>query len=128
MTPSELTKLLEGIIVVGGVGSVFYAVFKSRTTKDIIANQTTLIDTLKKRIDAAIDENKELRQLHIANEKSIAELRGQVSVYKELPLKELADSMQQIASTQDKILSQLKKNTTKQVVNEQSVGHQTIGK
>ena len=60
MTPSELTKLLEGIIVVGGVGSVFYAVFKSRTTKDIIANQTTLIDTLKKRIDAAIDENKEL--------------------------------------------------------------------
>lgn len=119
MTPQELTKLLEGIIVLGGVAAIFYAVFKNSTVKTTIQSQKDLIDTLTAQVS-------ELRTLHISNEKSIAELRGQVSVYKELPLKELADSMESIASTQDKILAQLKKNTTTQTVKEQNVGHQAV--
>jgi len=121
MTPNELTKLLEGIIVLGGTGAIIYAVFKNSTVKATIQSQKELIETLTAQV-------KELRNLHISNEKDIAELRGQVSVYKELPLKELAESMDSIAKTQDKILTQLKKTQNRQVVKEQNVAHQTVVK
>ena len=121
MTPNELIKLLEGIVVLGGAFALIYAVFKNTTVKATIQSQKELIDTLTAQVS-------ELRQLHIANEKSIAELKGQVSVYKELPLKELADSMESITKTQNKILEQLKKNTGKQVAKEQNVAHQVVVK
>lgn len=121
MTPNELTKLLEGIIVLGGTGAIIYAVFKNSTVKATIQSQKELIETLTAQV-------KELRNLHISNEKDIAELRGQVSVYKELPLNQLAESMDSLAKTQDKILTQLKKTQNRQVVKEQNVAHQTVVK
>lgn len=126
MSTNDLLRLLEATLVIGGTLAIIYAVFKNTTVKATIQSQKELIDTLSEQVS-------QLRQLHIDNEKDIAELRGQVSVYKELPLKELAESMESIAKgnaliseTQDKILAQLKKNQVKQVVKEQNVAHQTI--
>lgn len=97
----ELVKLIEGLVVITGVGSLVFVLFKSGTTKATIQSQKELIDTLKTQVD-------ELRALHIDNEKSIAELRGQVSVYKELPLAEMAKNMKDMATEQKEILKILK--------------------
>jgi hypothetical protein len=119
MSPQELIRLLEGIIVIGGAGAIIFAVFKNSTVKQTIASQKEFIETLTGQVN-------ELRTLHMSNKEEIAELRGQVSVYKELPLKELAHSMKKISETQEKILTQLKKNTVHQTVTEQSVGKQVV--
>lgn len=102
MTSSELTKLIEGLIVIGGIAAVVYAVFKNQTVKQTITSQKELIETLSAQVT-------ELRTLHMENEKSIARLAGQVEVYKELPLADLATSMKEIANTQQQILKELKK-------------------
>lgn len=101
MTPDELVKLVEGLIVVSGIAAIVFAVFKNSTVKQTIQSQKELIETLTSQVN-------ELRTLHIQNEKSISELRGQVSVYKELPLTDLSKYMQQLADTQVKILASLK--------------------
>lgn len=102
MDTAELTKLAEGIIVLTGIGAVVFAVFKNQTTNQTIRSQKELIETLTTQVG-------ELRTLHLENEKAIAKLTGQVEVYKELPLKELADSMQRLVLTQTEILKILKK-------------------
>lgn len=102
MDTNELTKLIEGLIVLGGVGAVVFAVFKSQTVRQTIQSQKELIETLTVQIN-------ELRTLHLENEKAIARLTGQVEVYKELPLADLAVSMKKIAETQQQILTELKK-------------------
>jgi hypothetical protein len=102
MTPDELVKLVEGLIVISGIAAIVYAVFKNSTVKQTIQSQKELIETLTGQVA-------ELRQLHIDNEKAIARLTGEVSVYKTLPLSELAKSMQTIVDTQQKILKELKK-------------------
>lgn len=102
MTSSELIRLAEGILVLTGIGGVIYAVFKSQTTRQTITSQKELIDTLKTQVD-------ELRTLHIDNEKAIAKLSGQLEVYKEIPLKDIADSLKGLNETQTKILKKLGK-------------------
>lgn len=106
MTPNEIIKLLEGLIVIAGVASIFYAVFKNSTVKATIQSQKELIDTLN-------DQVNQLRTLHIDNEKAISKLSGQVEVYKEIPLSELASSMKSMAETQAVILKLLKKEQRK---------------
>jgi len=101
MTASELLKIIEGVLVIAGIAAIFFAVFKNATVKATIASQKDLIDTLTAQV-------KELRQLHIENEKAISKLTGQVEVYKELPLTELAHSMQTMAQAQEQILKILK--------------------
>lgn len=102
MDTNELTKLIEGLIVLGGVGAVVFAVFKNQTVKQTIQSQKDLIETLTAQVN-------ELRTLHMENEKAIARLTGQVEVYKELPLADLAKSMKEMAETQGQILKELKK-------------------
>ena len=106
MNSSELVKLIEGLIVIGGVAALVFAVFKSQTTKQTVISQKELIETLSAQVS-------ELRTLHIENEKAISRLSGQVEVYKELPLADLAKSMNKIAITQAEILTQLKKGLKK---------------
>lgn len=101
MSLDEVVKLIEGLIVITGVGSLVFVLFKSATTKATILSQKELIDTLNTQVS-------QLRTLHIENEKAISELKGQVSVYKELPLSELASSMRQIVLTQAEILKIIK--------------------
>lgn len=115
MTPNELVKLVEGLTVLAGVCAIFYAVFKNSTVKATIQSQKDLIETLSGQVS-------ELRKLHIENEKAISELKGQVSVYKELPLQELATSMQEVSITQKKILESLNKVR----INRRTVQNQTV--
>lgn len=106
MTNTEFFKLIEGLIVIGGVAGLVFAVFKSQTVRQTVTSQKELIETLSIQVS-------ELRTLHIENEKAISRLSGQVEVYKELPLADLAKSMQEIANTQAEILNQLKKGLKK---------------
>ncbi len=101
VTFNEIVKLAEGLIVIAGIAGVVLAIFKNGTTKATIASQKELIDTLTVQVN-------QLRTLHIDNEKAISELRGQVSVYKELPLSELSNSMRQLATAQSEILKLIK--------------------
>lgn len=89
VTPEDLIRLAEGIIVLAGIAAVVYAVFKNQTVKQTIQSQKELIETLKVQVD-------ELRTLHIDNEKAIAKLSGQLEVYKEIPLKEISKSLNSI--------------------------------
>jgi type II secretory pathway pseudopilin PulG len=115
MTPDELVKLIEGLIVVSGVAAIVFAVFKNSTVKATIQSQKELIETLTTQVS-------ELRTLHIDNEKAIAKLSGQVEVYKELPLTELANSMKSISETQSKILESI----SKLKIRNQTVHNQTV--
>jgi regulator of replication initiation timing len=101
MTPDELAKLVEGLIVISGIAAIVYAIFKNSTVKQTIQSQKELIETLTSQVA-------ELRTLHIENEKAIARLNGEVSVYKELPLTELSKSMKTVVETQQNILKVLK--------------------
>jgi hypothetical protein len=102
MELNELIRLAEGILVIAGIAGVVYAVFRSQTTKQTISSQRDLIDTLTLQI-------RELRTLHEENSKEIARLTGQVEVYKEIPLKDLAETNREIL----KILKELKSVTVK---------------
>lgn len=101
MNFNETVKLVEGAIVIAGVASLIFVSFKSATTKATIVAQKDLIETLTTQV-------KELRSLHLDNEKAISELKGQVSVYKELPLSELSNSMRELAQAQKEIFKLIK--------------------
>ena len=101
MNFNEIVNIAEGLIVISGIAGVIFAIFKDGTTKATIQSQKDLIDTLSTQVT-------QLRTLHIENEKAIAELKGQVSVYKELPLSELSNSMRELAKAQSEILKLIK--------------------
>lgn len=82
----------------------------SRLPKQTIENQKALIETYEKRLKALEDQKEEDRKQHIENVKAIAELQGQINVYKELPLQQMADSMREIAQTNKKILTLIKED------------------
>ncbi|NBU34393.1 hypothetical protein EBZ38_16405 [bacterium] len=84
----------------------------SRLPKQTIENQKALIETYEKRLKALEDQKEEDRKQHIENVKAIAELQGQINVYKELPLQQMADSMREIADTNKKILTLIKEDKT----------------
>jgi len=97
------------------ISSVFLIVssflaIKSQIPKQTIENQKTLIETYEKRLKALEDQKEEDRKQHIENVKAIAELQGQINVYKELPLQQMADSMREIAQTNKKILTLIKED------------------
>ena len=101
MTPNDLVKLAEGLIVIAGIAAVVYAVFKNSTVKATIQSQKELIETLTAQVA-------ELRTAHIENEKAIAKLSGQLEVYKEIPLKVIAESLEKLVDGQESILKSLK--------------------
>ena len=92
-----------------GVSSIFLIVssilaLKSKLPKQTIDNQKDLIETYEKRLKALEDQAELDKKQHIENVKAIAELQGQIKVYKELPLQQIADSMKQLTDTNSKIL------------------------
>lgn len=64
-----------------------YLIVKSRIPKETIDQQSKLIETLQGRVKA-------LEDAHHSNQKAIGTLEGQIKVYKELPLQEIAKSLQ----------------------------------
>lgn len=101
MTPEDLIRLAEGIIVLVGIGAVVYSVFKSQTTRTTITSQKELIETLTVQVQ-------ELRTLHIENEKAIAKLSGQLEVYKEIPLKDISETLKALHDDHKIIMKSLK--------------------
>ena len=96
MTAQELSKLLEGTILIAGIAAIFFAVFKDKTTRAIIEQQRELISAQKDRLDL-------LEQQHIENARAIGELQGEVNAYKKIPLEKIAKSIEQIAKTNQAI-------------------------
>lgn len=102
---SQLAQdVIAGIVFVGGI--VVYA--RGRIPQQTIKNLSVLTDTYEKRIKALEDELRQNHQLQLKNVAAIGELQGQVNVYKELPLQELADGIKKVADSNDEILGQLK--------------------
>ena len=79
-----------------GVGGSVLALL-SRIPKQTIQNQKDLIETYEKRLKALEDQALEDKKQHIENVRAIADLQGQIKVYKELPLQEMAAAMQEIS-------------------------------
>lgn len=90
---------MDPISIIGyislAVGSIL-ALF-SRLPKQTIANQKDLIETYEKRLKALEDQKEEDHKTQLQNVRDIADLQGQIKVYKELPLQEMASAMQEIS-------------------------------
>ena len=131
----ELQAIIISVeIIVGALLAFLY--IKSRLPKETIEQQTKLIAALEGRIKTMEDENKEQLKKHIENEKAIAALQGQIAVYKELPLQDIAKSLKALEKlpeeferiTKDngeKILKAVS-NITVQNVGQQNVEHETV--
>ena len=132
----EIQALIFGVeIIVGAMLAFLY--IKSRLPKETIEQQSKVIAALEKRIDTMEFESKEQLKKHIENEKAIADLQGQIKVYKELPLQDIAKSLKALESlpheferiTQangEKILAAVS-NISVQNVGQQNVEHETVG-
>lgn len=77
------------------VGSIL-ALF-SRIPKQTITNYEQLSVAQEKRIAALEEQSKIDHKNHLENIKAIADLQGQIKVYKELPLQKMAKAMQDIS-------------------------------
>lgn len=86
------------VVIIGGVISL-----RQKQPKEIISNQKVLIETYEKRLKALEDQSVADHKQHIENAKAIADLQGQIKVYKEIPLRQLADSMQKISDVNEGI-------------------------
>jgi|GEM_PF-3675457 len=85
-------------LVLGSILTVF-----SRLPKQTIQNQKDLIDTYEKRLKALEDQKEEDHKTQLQNVRDIADLQGQIKVYKELPLQEMATAMQRISEVNQTI-------------------------
>lgn len=131
----ELQFLIISVeLIVGIMLAILY--IKSRLPKETIEQQTKLITALEGRIKTMEDENKEQLKKHIENEKAIAELQGQIKVYKELPLQDIAKSLKALENLPqefekitkangDRILEAVG-NIKVQNVGQQNVEHETV--
>lgn len=90
---------MDPIAIIGyvslAVGSAL-ALF-SRIPKQTITNYEQLTVAQEKRIAALEEQSKIDHKNHLENIKAIADLQGQIKVYKELPLQEMAKAMQDIS-------------------------------
>lgn len=100
---------MDPIAIIGyislAIGSALALV--SRLPKQTIENQKDLIETYEKRLKALEDQSEQDKKQHIENVKAIADLQGQIKVYKEIPLQQIADSMKELANTNKQILARL---------------------
>ncbi len=79
-------------LIVGSILALF-----SRIPKQTITNYEQLSVAQEKRIAALEEQSKVDHKNHLENIKAIADLQGQIKVYKELPLQEMAKAMQDIS-------------------------------
>lgn len=84
------------LALVGGA----YLILKSKVKTDNLKD-------LKDRVEILEKEREEARKQHLENQKAIANLEGQLSTYKEIPLKQIAASLSELYDSNRKILSTL---------------------
>lgn len=101
------SQIVQDILIAIGLigGTLVY--YRSRVPQQNIKNLQVLTDTYEKRIKALEEELHESRQAAVDNAKAIADLQGQIKVYKELPLQELADGIKKIGDSNQMILTTL---------------------
>lgn len=108
----KTTIILDILGLIGLSGGGLVILFSSRSkennkaSSELIANLTKLRETDKEDFNKRI---KALEDQRVDDIKAIADLQGQVKVYKELPLRELAEGIKQVASSNEKILNELQK-------------------
>lgn len=106
----SVQDIIIAITVIGGSWGFYRARKPSQDTNKRIETLQGLVEDYEKRIKLLEEGKKEDAQLHIDNAKAIADLQGQIKVYKELPLRELADGIARLNTGQDKMLSAIEKN------------------
>lgn len=72
--------------------------------------KTDNLNDLKERVAILESEREFARQQHIENQKALSNLEGQLSTYKEIPLKSIAKSLDELSKSNGKILSRLEKS------------------
>jgi hypothetical protein len=120
----DLARVVTGPATTNVVSDVFYVlsvlcliggavlVLKSRIPQLTIKNLEQLNNTYEKRITALETKLKEDAQLHVSNAKAIANLQGQIKIYKELPLQELATGIDKVSENLLQVVSISKDNAT----------------
>lgn len=109
-------------------GGFLYA--KSKVPIQTIQNYKLLSESQDKRIKALEDQSTVDHQNHLESIKAIADLQGQIKVYKELPLQEMAQAMQRIsvvnegiAASNKQILRRLESSAVTLAKNTEDVAH-----
>jgi uncharacterized membrane-anchored protein YhcB (DUF1043 family) len=100
---------IEAIGYIGYIAGAV-AVFINRSSKEAQKTKDNNLKDLKDRVEILENERKESREQHLENQKAIANLEGQLSTYKEIPLKSIAKSLESLpvlAESNDKILKTL---------------------
>jgi len=72
--------------------------------------KTDNLSDLKQRVEILEKEREYAREQHLENQKAIASLEGQLKTYKDIPLKEIADSLKNLSRSEDHILERLEEN------------------
>lgn len=127
---NDVTSLV-GLAEIAGVVVLAILYIKSKIPKETIDQQTKLIDALEKRITNLESDAKELHAQHVENEKTIADLQGQIKVYKELPLQDIAKSLKALERIPHEF-QKVSEKSTEQILNAvtnvrtQHVTHQTV--
>ena len=83
------------------IGGILYA--RSKVPNQTITNYKLLSESQDKRIKGLEDQSKIDQKNHMDNIKAIADLQGQIKVYKELPLQEMAAAMQKMSTVNEGI-------------------------
>lgn len=90
------------------IGGLLYA--KSKVPNQTIVNYKLLTESQDKRIKGLEDQAKLDRETQQNTSLEVARLQGQLITYKELPLKEIAVSLNSIDTTNQLILARLDKS------------------
>lgn len=70
--------------------------------------KTENLKDLKERVEILEKEREFAREQHVENQKAISNLEGQLSTYKEIPLKQIAASLDKLSESNHNILDALK--------------------
>lgn len=125
--------LVSEVVLAVGLAVIY---LKARIPKETIKQQGELITALQERQILLEKENGKLRDHHIENQKAIADLQGQIKVYKELPLQGIAKSLKALESLPkeferitnangDRIMDSIS-HITVQTVENQTVNKETV--
>lgn len=93
----EVMQIAEIAALVVGVGSI-----------SVSGILWKVIDAQRVRIESLEDETKACNANHIGNIAKIKELQGQVDAFKDIPLREIAETQKDILHTQKEILAFVK--------------------
>jgi hypothetical protein len=97
MKDLDFISVIGYLIGVAGAVTIIFSRVKNENIKD-----------LKERVEILEKERKEALEQHLANQKAISLLEGKLESYKEIPLRQIDDSLSKIATSNQKIFNILK--------------------